>query len=146
MPYPAYEGLTFYFSITRGTAWTQEFRVIDRSAPGDTVGSWTGWAASMTISDNDGTILLTLSTDDGDGGGDGTIALGDPDLGNDAIVCHLGADKTALLPATGTPAGRVDKPFLHALLTLTDPTHPGEPYPFAVGKGVTRNPPIDSPT
>ncbi|NGZ99612.1 hypothetical protein G5V59_02445 [Nocardioides sp. W3-2-3] len=33
MPYPAYEGILFYFSITIGAPWRQEFRVLDRAAP-----------------------------------------------------------------------------------------------------------------
>lgn len=131
MPFPAYQGLEFYFSIPRGGGWQQHFRVTDRT--GDGIGSWTGWSAVMTITDNDGLILATLSTA---GGADGTIALGDDDYGPDAIVCTLPAESTVELAATGTPTGLTDKPFLQAVLTLTDPLYPSEPYPFAVGKGV----------
>lgn len=133
MPYPAYEGLHFYFSIPRGGPWRQEFRVIDRTA--NEITSWAGWSASLQITDDNGTVVATLSSA---AGADGTMSLGDVALGPDAIVCALPAAFTVTLPATGTPAGQTTHPFLHAVLTLTDPDHPTEPYPFAVGKGVTR--------
>lgn len=135
MPYPAYEGLTFYFSISRGAAWAHHFRAKDMVASGGVAAAWDGWSAVMKITDDTGTVLMTLSTA---GGADGTITLGDPVLGMDAIVCFLPAGKTALLPATGTPSGRTDKPFLHAFLHLIDPLYPSDPHLAASGKGVTR--------
>lgn len=130
MPYPAYEGQQFYFSMTVGLTWRHEFRTIDRN--GTDILDWTGWTAEAVLTDTNGALLATLTT----AGADGTILLGDPDLDTDAISLTLPAAVTAGLPSTRSLSGQDNKSFVFLRLTLTDPARPVEPYIYAAGKGV----------
>lgn len=139
MSYPAYEGLEFYFSIPVGGVWRHEFRSVDRDAANGVVTSpdaWAGFTAKMDLTDDSGQILANLSTEPG---ANGTITLGDDTLGPDVVICELGSGVTTSLPPTRSLRLGATKAFVHAVLWMTDPTRPTEPYRYAVGKGVIAN-------
>lgn len=136
MSFPAYEGIQFYFSITVGSPWRQEFRAEDRGAPLGMIFNasvWDGFDAKMTLTSEAGALLATLTSAPG---GDGTIHLGPSDLGPSAVVCELPATVTSGFAPTTNFSRTSTKAFVLATFSMTDPARPAEPYIFAVGKGV----------
>ncbi|AIY17792.1 hypothetical protein GUY44_07210 [Pimelobacter simplex] len=129
MPYPAYQGTTYYFDIVIGHAWDHEFAVIDRN-DGEPMVFEDGWQASCVLRDNAGAALARLDNAVSSTA-DGTITLT-----TGVVALNLPGSFTATLPATTLYRPSGPKPFLWADITLIDPLN-GEPYIFARGKGVS---------
>ncbi|MEV5001935.1 hypothetical protein [Nocardioides sp. LML1-1-1.1] len=131
MPFPAYEGLQFFFKIVIGMAWRQEFAFIDRNT-GEAAVWEPGWKGLFVIRDDGGRQVARLDQDGTAGGADGLVTFADG-----MVALDLPAAFTAGLAATTTYVRVTNKPFLFGDLTLTDPTAPTEPYLAASGKGIS---------
>jgi hypothetical protein len=128
VPFPAYDGVQFYFHIVVSHLWHHEFAMIDRNT-GQPMEFDSSWQGLCRIRDEAGTMLAELS----DLGADGTVTFS-----TGLIELDLPAEFTLGLTPTTSYRPGPSKSFVYADVSLMDPDSPVpfEPYILARGKGV----------